>query len=311
MNKLLSIIIPAYNESASIHHAIDEIRKALGEINYEILFIDDGSKDDTAEQIKLACSKHSNVIGLILSRNFGKESAISAGLGQATGDCCVVMDCDMQHPPEKIVEMYKLWQAGYKVIEGVKSHRGKEGYLHNKLSQIFYKLMSGSSGMDMKDSSDFKLIDRTVVDVINSMPEKSLFFRGLTFWVGFKNTKVSYEVNERLYGETKWSKISLWKYAFKNISSFSSAPMQLVTIIGVLTLIASSILSVHTVYNYAIGNALEGFSTVILVMLIIGSMIMISLGIIGYYIAKIYEEIKGRPTFIIEEVIDPENQETA
>lgn len=302
MSKLLSIIIPSYNESESIHYAVHELDKVLSDIVCEYIFVDDGSKDDTYNQIQKARENNERVKGIKLSRNFGKESAISAGLFVAKGDCCVVIDCDMQHPPDKIVEMYDLWCKGYKIVEGIKEDRGTEGWIHKKFANLFYRLMSETMGIDMRNSSDFKLIDREVIDVIKNLPEKSMFFRGLTYWVGFDTASVSYRVNDRNFGKTKWSKLSLWKYAIKNITSFSSAPMQIVTFIGGITLLLSGVLGINTLYNYFSGEALEGFSTVILVILFMGSLIMVSLGIIGYYIAKIYEEIKGRPSFIIEEL---------
>ncbi len=224
-----------------------------------------------------------------------------AGLEKARGDCCVVLDCDLQHPPEKIVEMYRLWEQGYEVVEGIKHDRGEESGLHRFAANSFYGLISRATGMDMASSSDFKLLDRKVVDTLNAMPERNVFFRALSFWVGFRKAEVSYDVRERTVGESKWSTRSLIKYAITNIGSFSSLPLHAVTVMGVLTLIISIVFSVVALVQKLTGVALGGFTTVIILLLFIGSLVMISLGIIGYYIARIYEEVKGRPRYIIEE----------
>lgn len=224
-----------------------------------------------------------------------------AGLERARGDCVAVIDCDLQHPPEKLCEMYALWKDGYEVVEGVKEDRGRESGLHRFAANSFYGIISGLTGMDMANASDFKLLDRKVVDTLNKMPERSVFFRALSHWVGFKTASVSYCVRERTAGESKWSTKALIKYALTNISSFSAAPLQLVTWLGVAFLVFALVLGVQTIVRYVGGNALEGFTTVILLILISAGLIMVSLGIIGFYIAKIYDEIKGRPRYIISE----------
>ena len=270
-------------------------------IEYELVFVDDGSKDGTWSAICAASEKDSGVVGLHFSRNFGKEAAMFAGLERARGDCVAVIDCDLQHPPEKLCEMYALWKDGYEVVEGVKEDRGRESGLHRFAANAFYGIISGLTGMDMANASDFKLLDRKVVDTLNKMPERSVFFRALSHWVGFKTASVSYCVRERTAGESKWSTKALIKYALTNISSFSAAPLQLVTWLGVAFLAFALVLGVQTIVRYVGGNALEGFTTVILLILISAGLIMVSLGIIGFYIAKIYDEIKGRPRYIISE----------
>ena len=197
--------------------------------------------------------------------------------------------------------MYRLWEQGYEVVEGIKHDRGEESGMHRFAANTFYGLISHATGMDMGSSSDFKLLDRKVVDTLNAMPERNVFFRALSFWVGFKKAEVEYDVRERTAGESKWSTKSLIKYAITNIGSFSSAPLHLITILGVVTLVISVVFGLVALIQKISGTALGGFTTVILLLLFIGSLIMISLGIIGYYIARIYEEIKGRPRYIIEE----------
>lgn len=299
---MLSVIIPAYNEEEIIPKTVSTIDGILNDANiaHELLFINDGSKDRTWEIIEDAASKNKNVKGVCFSRNFGKESAVFAGLSQATGDCCVVIDCDLQHPPEKIVEMYRLWEQGYEIVEGVKTSRGSESALHKFAAKSFYAIMSDAVGFDMSRASDFKLLDRKAINVLLNMREKNAFFRALSSWIGFKSTEVEYDVREREAGTSKWSTKSLIKYAVTNISSFTSAPMQIVTILGFLVFFVGLAFSVEALVQYFLGSARAGFTTVIILQCFTSSVIMMGLGIIGFYISKIYEEVKGRPKFIID-----------
>lgn len=304
--KCLSVILPAYNEEAMIAKAHDAISGILTDagICYEIVFVDDGSKDATWQEIEKTAKRDPTVTGIHFSRNFGKESAMMAGLANAKGDCCAVMDCDLQHPPKTLVEMYHLWEQGYEVVEGVKHSRGQESAVHGLFAKLFYKIISKAVGLDMSRASDFKLMDRRAVDALLEMPERNAFFRALSSWIGFKGTSVEFDVQERTVGESKWSTKSLIRYAVTNIVAFSSAPMQFVTAAGAVMLILTVILGIQTLVHYFCGNAVEGFTTVILLLLFIGSIIMLSMGIIGYYIAKIYEEVKGRPRYLISKKID-------
>ena len=298
---MISIILPSYNEEKMISVAAQRVSAIMDEagIDFELLFVDDGSRDLTWQHIQEASAQNPHVKGLHFSRNFGKEAAMFAGLERAKGDCCVVIDCDLQHPPEKIVEMYRLWEQGYEVVEGIKDDRGRESGFHKLAASGFYGLISRATGMDMSSASDFKLLDRKVVDTLNSLPERNVFFRALSYWVGYKKTEVRYCVQERTEGESKWSTKSLIKYALTNISSFSSAPLHIVTVLGIVMLAVSVVLGIIALVQKIAGQALGGFTTVILLLLFASSIIMISLGIIGYYIAKIYEEVKGRPRYII------------
>ena len=298
---MLSIVIPAYNEEKMIWKTTEVVSGIMEreKIPFELVFVNDGSRDQTWEMIEKAAEKNTHVTGIRFSRNFGKESAIFAGLANAEGDCIAVMDCDLQHPPETLVEMYRLWEQGYEVVEGVKRSRGKESVLHRASAGMFYKIMSKAVQIDMSRTSDFKLMDRKAVEALLSMPERNAFFRALSSWVGYRTTSVEFDVQERTEGESKWSTWSLIKYAVRNIVGFSSAPLQMITVAGVLTLFFAIVLGIQSLVKYFCGHALEGFTTVILLLLIIGSLIMLSLGIIGIYIAKIYEEVKGRPRYFI------------
>ena len=303
---MISVVIPAYNEEAMIEKTASVISGVLAdaEISCELLFVDDGSRDKTWEIIKSVSTRRSAVRGIHFSRNFGKEAAIMAGLAEAKGDCCVVIDCDLQHPPEKIVEMYRLWEQGYEIVEAWKTSRGTEGKLHTFAAKTFYFAISAATGFDMANASDFKLLDRKAMNALINMRERNAFFRALSSWIGFKTTHVEFDVQEREAGESKWTTRDLARYALSNISSFSTAPMQLVTALGIIMLAVSLILGSIALVQKICGQALEGFTTVILIQLFSGSIVMIGLGIIGYYIAKIYEEIKDRPRYIIADTCE-------
>lgn len=298
---MLSIIIPAYNEEENIEKTASVIGGIMEEngIDCEIIFVDDGSKDKSWEMIDRLSREKDNIRGLKFSRNFGKEGAIFAGLKNCLGDCAAVIDCDLQHPPQLLPEMYNLWKQGYKVVEAVKASRGKEGFIYKTFAKCFYGLMKGSSGIDMNGASDYKLMDRQVVDALNELPERITFFRALSSWVGFETAKIEFNVAERNAGKSKWCFKKLFKFAMSNLTSFTNVPMQIVTVTGIIFFIAAIVIGIQTLVKFFTGTAQEGFSTVILLILLTGSFIMIALGIIGYYISKIYEEIKCRPRYIL------------
>ncbi len=302
---LLSIVLPAYNEEQNIANTTKVLSELLEEhqIAYELVYVSDGSKDGTYQEIEKVAAQNPHVKGACFSRNFGKEAAIFAGLELTSGDAVIVMDCDLQHPPAVIPKMWEMWCGGVEVVEGIKSSRGKESFFHKISAGLFYKIMSKLIKMDMSASSDFKLLDRKVVNVLLELPERNTFFRALTFWAGFRTQSLEYQVQERQFGESKWSFWSLMKYAIANATSFSTLPLQLVTVMGLLMILFSAIIAVQTLVKYLLGNAVEGFTTVILLILIVGGCIMLSLGIIGHYIARIYEEVKGRPKYIISRTV--------
>ncbi len=298
---MLSVILPAYNEAENIKRAAKRTGDVLKEagIEYELVYVNDGSTDETESEIESLADTDSHVRYVMFSRNFGKEAAISAGLAHSKGDCVAVMDCDLQHPPETLPRMYKLWEDGYEVVEGVKSSRGKESVAHKAFAGFFYGIMSKAMDMDMRDASDFKLLDRRAVEAVLSFPEYHSFFRALSSFVGFKKTKVDFEVQEREAGKSKWSLKALFFYAMDNIMEFSAVPMHIVTFTGIITFIFAIALGIQTLIRYFDGTAAEGFTTVIILLLFLGSILMISLGIIGMYISKIYDEVKHRPRYII------------
>ncbi len=305
---LLSVIIPAHNEQDNAPACASAVSRLLDSYNidYELIFVDDGSEDRTWLRLTQLARSDERIKAISLSRNFGKESAIFAGLENASGDACVVMDCDLQHPPETLIEMYKIWKNsdGVDIVEAKKRSRGKEKTIYRFFANLFYKIMNKVSGLDMSDASDFKLLDRRAVDALLRMPERLTFFRAMSSWVGFNTETVYFDVAERRSGKSDFGAEASVKYAISSITSFTSAPMQIVTVLGAITFLIAMIFGANTLYNKLSGNSAEGFPTVILLQLITSSIIMMSLGLIGYYLAKIYEEIKQRPRYVISEKLN-------
>ncbi|BCJ95473.1 glycosyltransferase [Anaerocolumna cellulosilytica] len=301
----LAIVIPVYQEGNHIRASIGEIRRILIEhcIDYEFILVDDGSTDNTWEQLAALACENKNITALRLTRNFGKEAAVCAGLEYADTEVLLVMDSDLQHPPELIPEMYRYWQEGYEVVEGIKSDRGKEGVFYKFCSEIFYRFLSKTSSIDLKNASDFKLLDKKVIEAWKRMPERTTFFRGMAAWVGFLRKQLAFEVRNRTTGQSKWSFLRLLKLAVGAMTSYTTVPLHFITIMGFIMFLLFLILGGQTLYMKLSGQALDGFTTVILLLLIIGSSVMISLGIIGIYLSKIYHEVKGRPRYLIADGI--------
>lgn len=297
---MISVVIPAYNEEKGIKENVNEIIKHLPE-DYEIVLIDDGSKDGTWLKISELSDENEKIVGVRFSRNFGKEAALMAGLEHATGDAVVIMDSDLQHPPEYIKEMIAKWHEGYKVVETRKKNRAKESIFYKLSAGMFYKLLKMFSGIDMANSNDYKLLDRQVVEKIKSFKEGQLFFRGLVQWVGYEKCTIDIDIHDRKVGKSKFKLSALFKLAMNAITSFSSSLLYITAVIGTIFFIGAVLLGAQTVYNFVVGNAVEGFTTVILLQLIIGSLIMFCLAIIGIYVGKIYNEVKGRPQYIVSE----------
>lgn len=302
---ILSVVLPAYNEELMIAKTCSVLRNVLQNagISYELVLVDDGSVDHTWNEIQKEAKKDGQILGIHFSRNFGKEAAIFAGLAQASGDVVAIMDCDLQHPAETLIEMYQKWEQGYEVIEGIKKSRGEESFLHKKSVGFFYAIMSRITKVNMQNASDFKMMDRRVADSILTLSERNMFFRATSSWVGFKTAYIEFEVHEREAGESKWSTFSLIRYAFTNIVAFTTVPLQFVTVGGCICFLCSLFMIIYSLIQYFCGHAVEGYTTTILLILLIGSAIMLSLGIIGYYLAKIYEEVKHRPRYIVSKII--------
>ena len=302
--KNITVVIPVFNEGRTIAANLAAIRSELARIegvSFRILVVNDGSTDNTIEQVRVGIPEDGSTSILCLNRNFGKEAAILAGLQRADGDAAVVMDCDLQHPPALERQMVALWQNGVDVVEACKSRRGRESVASKILSTGFYRLFNAFAGMEITDQSDFKLLDRTVVEAYCAMRERRRFFRGMIAWMGFPSARVYFDVPERAGGESGWSKAKLLRLSLDAITGFSSSPLYIITLLGGVCLVISLVLAIQVFYRKLTGSAATGFSTVILLILLIGSFIMIGLGLIGVYVAQIFHEVKQRPTYLIHE----------
>ncbi len=301
----LSVIIPVYQEGSHIRSSIGVIEQILAGhgINYDFVLVDDGSRDNSWQEIKSMAEADPRIISVRLSRNFGKESALCAGLDYADGDMVLVMDSDLQHPPALIPEMVKAWLEGYDVVEGIKSSRGRENPIYKLCARFFYYVIYKTADINLGKASDFKLMDRKVVEAWKQLPERATFFRGMSAWVGFERKHISFDVAERVNGTTKWSLVRLMRLAMNAITSYTSVPLHFVTVLGVILFGVTLILGIQTLYMKFSGKATSGFTTVILLQLIIGSSIMISLGMIGIYLTKIYTEVKARPRYLVSKCI--------
>ncbi len=304
---LLSVVVPVHNEEPVLPKLFQELQETLDGLRlpYEVVFVDDGSTDDSWGVITSFSIKGGGSIrGIRFTRNFGKEAAICAGLRASRGDAVVVMDADLQHPPRLIPEMVRAWrELGTPVVEAVKERRQEEDIKRRIGANLFYRLFERTSGIDIRSATDFKLLDRKVVDAYLGLSERLRFFRGLTAWIGFPSTRIPFVPPQRSGGDSQWSLKKLVGFAVNSIISFSSSPLRIVTYLGVLTLTGSFLLGMQTLMVKLKGSAVPGFTTVILVQLILGSVLMIALGLIGEYLARVYEEVKARPLYVVEEWI--------
>ncbi len=303
----ISILLPAYNEAASLKDNFKQIHTQLTSdgLSPQYILVDDGSSDGTWQVINDIKATYDGVVGIKFAKNFGKEIALAAGIDHVTTDLVVIMDSDLQHPPAKVKDMLDVMQTtGADIVLGKKQDRGRESALHRALAKNFYRSLKSLTHLDMQNSSDFMILNRHVVDELKRFSERNLFFRGIVDWVGFKKEVCYFNVEDRHGGQdSRFSTSKLVKLAVNAIIAYTSKPLYLVVLAGAIFGIFAVILGVQTVINYALGNAQDGFSTIILLLLIMGAFIMFSLGIIGVYISRIYAEIKARPRYIIKEKI--------
>ncbi|MCU7904605.1 MAG: glycosyltransferase family 2 protein [Candidatus Thiodiazotropha sp. (ex Epidulcina cf. delphinae)] len=308
---LISLIIPIYNEQPGLAQLWQTLAEILNncEQKFEVILVDDGSTDKSWQSITALTHTDSDAVrvyGLRLSRNFGKEAAILAGLHQASGNAAIVMDADLQHPPSMIPQMLSIWDNGkVEIVEAVKRRRQNESLLHRFSAKLYYRTFNLSSGLNIGDSSDFKLLDRRVVDQYIALPEVGRYFRGLTAWLGFHAVAMEFDPPQRQIGRSRWSIGKLLDLARSSIISFSSLPLRSLTWLGGLGVLFSIGFTLQTLWYKWQGFAEEGFPTVILLILGMGSMTLLGLGLIGEYIAEIYWEVKHRPSYIISQSIAP------
>jgi polyisoprenyl-phosphate glycosyltransferase len=300
---LITLVVPLYNEEAIACANLGKILAAAAGDWYdlELVAVDDGSRDGTAAEIDRAATLDPRVRAVSFTRNFGKEAAILAGLAHARGQAVVVLDGDLQHPPELIPKMLALWQQGIYVVDTVKSDRGKESLASGLFARGFYFLFRRFAGLDLDGHSDFKLLDREVVDAYLAFPERHRFFRGLIGWANYPSAQIPFSVPPRAgEGTSQWSRLKLLRYAVDNLTSFSSLPLKLVSYVGFATLLFGAVIGVLSLWQKFRGQAVSGFTTVNLLIIIIGGAILLSLGIIGHYMARLYDEVKRRPSYLVK-----------
>ncbi|HSD54751.1 MAG TPA: glycosyltransferase family 2 protein [Burkholderiales bacterium] len=312
-NALLSVVVPCFNEEAVIGLTHQRLVASLGgdpSFDLEIVYVDDGSRDRTEEMLFDLADRDARVKVVSFTRNFGHQPAVSAGMRYASGDAVAVIDADLQDPPEVILRLVEKWREGYDVVNAVRENR-KEGVAKRFAYALFYRTYRWLASVDVPlDSGDFALMDRRVVDVVNALPEKNRFVRGLRSWSGFRQTGVAYERQSRAAGETKYSFRRLVRLAFDGIVNFSTAPLSLIFGLGVVTAFLALLAAVAylvwrlvdvPILGYTPGQA-PGFTTLILVILFFSGVQLISIGILGEYLGRIYEETKMRPTYVVKEV---------
>jgi dolichol-phosphate mannosyltransferase len=298
---VLSVVIPAYNEAGNLRTIVDSIKQHAAHLfdALEIIIVNDGSTDKTQEVLASIARVDASVKPITFSRNFGKEAAIEAGLELSCGDAVLLIDADSQHPPSLIPAMVEKWKAGAHVVNAKKRDRGNESKAYGLASKLFYRLFSAAAGVEFKGASDFKLLDREVVDALNACREHARFFRGLVAWVGFDQVDMMFDVQPRSVGHSSWSTLSLIKYSIRNLITFSSLPLTAIAVCGFGLTVLSFLLIVQTLVRYMTGESLSGFTTIIIAQAAFSGAILFAVGVIALYVGRVYEEQKGRPTYIV------------
>ena len=306
-NYAVSIVVPVFNEGGLIDKTVAVLNDTAASLNceYELIFVNDGSRDETEDKLNAAEHIYESVRALNFSRNFGKEAAMVAGLEAAEGDCVIFIDGDLQHPPALIPKLVDRWLAGVDVVNARKRDRGTESLAYKMSAGLFNASMSQALGTDFSGASDYKLLDRQVVDAILQCEERNRFFRGLVTWVGFTTEDVYFDVEEREEGESKFNTIGMLKYSLNTMLAFTSLPLRMVAYLGFVTSGIGVLLLLQTLVNYLMGSAAVGFTTVIAVQILLGGMMLSSMGVIALYVAKIYQEQKSRPLYIIRKHTKP------
>lgn len=314
--KKISVVIPMYceEEVADICYkrVVNNLKKLSDKYNYEIIFINDGSKDSTLEILKKIASNDNNVKIISFSRNFGHQAAVTAGIRNVTGDAIIIMDADLQDPPELFEGMIEKWEEGYEVVYGKRKTREGESIFKLLTARMFYNTLNKLSEIEIpKDTGDFRLVDRKVIDVIATLPEHNKFLRGLFSWVGFNQYAYEYNRVNRVAGKTKYPFKKMFKLATDGILSFSAKPLKIVGAIGIFSVIVSIIILIYSIvsYMFKLNSLTPGWTSIMCTMTFIGGIILISLWMIGEYIARIYEESLGRPEYIIDELINFKGEE--
>ncbi|MBA3817523.1 MAG: glycosyltransferase family 2 protein [Deltaproteobacteria bacterium] len=316
MAPVISIVAPAYNEERNLPAfiaAIVPVLEGIGE-TFELVFVNDGSRDNTLGMLAAAAAQDPRIKVVGLARNFGKDVALTAGLAHASGQAVIPIDCDLQHPVELIPQFVAKWREGFDMVLGVRSKRDEEGFLRRSASRSYYKVMRWMTTVEVPaNAGDFRLIDRKIIDVINNMPERHRFMKGIFAWPGFKVASVEFQANVRA-NETasSWSFFKLWRFALDGLFSFSTAPLKMWTYVGILAALGAFVyLAVTVVQKLFFGIDAPGYASLLIVVLFFNALLMISNGIQGEYIARIFEEVKGRPLYVVGQTFGFDEASTA
>jgi glycosyltransferase involved in cell wall biosynthesis len=306
----ISVVIPAYNEEANLPILLDQIRSAIPTGLHEVIVVDDGSTDATLDVVKAASESDRRIKFIGLSRNFGHQTALRAGLRAASGDCVISMDADLQHPPRLLPEMVAKWQEGFKIILTMRKDDENVSRFKRSTSALFYKLMNAVSDVEIDPgSADFRLLDRKVVSVINELSEQDFFLRGLIPWVGFPVTRIFYTPDQRLHGSTKYSLRKMISFALSGVIANSIQPLRLATIFAALVAGVSVLYAVYAFNEFMHGRVIQGWTSVALVISLIGALQLLVLGVLGEYVGRILRETRNRPQYIISQSnLDNEKQ---
>ena len=308
--KKISVIIPMYYEEEVVEECYNKMKNVLSKMQnyeYEIICINDGSRDKTLQILEEIARDDKTVKVISFSRNFGHQPAVTAGLKYVSGDCAVIIDADLQDPPELIPEMVKLWEDGNEVIYGKRKKREGESVFKLLTAKMFYKTLNALSDVDIpKDTGDFRLVDRKVIDVLNSMPEHNKFLRGLWGWVGFRQIPFEYERKERFAGKTKYPLKKMLRLASDGIIGFSTKPLKIVGALGILSIIISMFILIYSIisYIYGLNNLTAGWTSIMVTVTLFSGVQLLSIWIMSEYIGRIYDETKKRPQYIIDKKIN-------
>ncbi len=304
MTKKISIVIPACNEEGNIPVLVDALEMVLAPLGYayQIIFVDDGSSDGTLALLKAMSIKNQQIRYISLSRNFGHQNALKAGLDLAGGDAVIMMDGDMQHPPELIPIMLQQWEAGNDIVYTIRKDHQDMPMMKRKTSNMFYNLINNLSDIELEQgTADFRLMDRRVVDVFREFKETDLFLRGLVKWMGFKQSGIEYEPAERLKGKSKYTMKKMIRFALQGITSFSTKPLYIATYLGMSFSLISLLYVPYIIYSYYFGHVISGWTSIIATIAFFGGLQLMILGIIGMYLGKLFQQSKQRPNYIVKE----------
>lgn len=304
--KKISVLIPCYNEELSLpalYLALDSMMNSIPGYEWEILFVNDGSKDRSLEIIQEYRRKDSRVNYVNLSRNFGKEAAMLAGFDYVTGDCMIIMDADLQDPPSLVPEMIKYWEQGYQDVYAKRRTRGKESWLRKKLSLLFYKILDSTTRFDvLQNVGDFRLLDVQCIHALRGLRENERYTKGLFCWIGYRKKEILFDRGDRVAGQSNWSFWSLLNLAIEGITSFTTAPLRFATIIGLVVALSAFVLLLFYLFKTIIfGDPIQGFTTLVCIILFLGGIQLLALGILGEYIGRIFNETKNRPTYLVND----------